>query len=106
LQPARLTLHTQADNTYGVAHTLSHFGYVHQVLGQHDDAISYYNRALPLLRETNAGYWEAVTLDHMGDLYKSAGELDTARSTWQQAAAILENLRHPDVGPVRAKLGS
>jgi predicted negative regulator of RcsB-dependent stress response len=49
---------------------------------------------------------EANALSHLGDIRHTAGDLAQARQAWQQALAIFDDLQHPDVGQVRAKLAS
>jgi hypothetical protein len=45
-------------------------------------------------------------LTHLGDARQAAGKPAQAREAWQQALDILEDLQHPSVGQVRAKLAS
>jgi DNA-binding SARP family transcriptional activator len=81
-------------------------GYAEHHLGNLAEAAACYQRALSLHRESGFRYDEADTLTHLGDTRHAAGELAQAREAWRQALAILEDLQHPDVGQVRAKLAS
>jgi DNA-binding SARP family transcriptional activator len=81
-------------------------GYAEHLLGNLAEAAACYQRALSLYREAHDRFLEADTLTHLGDTSHAAGELAQAREAWQQALAILEDLQHPDVGQVRARLGS
>jgi DNA-binding SARP family transcriptional activator/tetratricopeptide (TPR) repeat protein len=79
-------------------------GYAEHHLGNLAEAAACYQRALGVTREAGARFAEAGTLTHLGDTHRAAGELTQARDAWQQALAILEDIQHPDVGQVRAKL--
>jgi DNA-binding SARP family transcriptional activator len=81
-------------------------GYAHHHLGDHAESAACYQRALALYREIGDRYARAVTLDHFGDTCHAAGRPDEARAAWEEALAILDDLRHPDAGQVRAKLAS
>jgi tetratricopeptide (TPR) repeat protein len=81
-------------------------GYAEHNLGNLAEAAACYQRALSMYREDGARVCEAETLTHLGDTRHAAGELAQAHEAWQQALAILEDLQHPDAGPVRAKLAS
>jgi DNA-binding SARP family transcriptional activator/tetratricopeptide (TPR) repeat protein len=86
------------------ATTLDSLGYAEHHLGHHAQAASCYSRALAIFRELGDQYYQAGTLTHLGDTHQSAGMLQQARGAWQQALDILDDLRHPDAGQVRAKL--
>jgi tetratricopeptide (TPR) repeat protein len=81
-------------------------GYAEHHLGNFAEAAACYQRALSLSREFGDRLGDAEILTHLGDNHHAAGELAQAREAWQQALAILDDLRHPNVGPVRAKLAS
>ena len=86
------------------ATTLDSLGYAEHHLGHHAQAVSCYSRALAIFRELGDRYYQADTLIHLGDTHQSAGVLQQAQGAWQQALDILDDLRHPDAGRVRAKL--
>ena len=79
-------------------------GYAHHHLGDHAESAACYQRALALYREIGDRYALAGTLDHFGDTRRAAGRPDEASAAWEEALAILDDLRHPDAGQVRAKL--
>jgi DNA-binding SARP family transcriptional activator/tetratricopeptide (TPR) repeat protein len=81
-------------------------GYAEHHLGHLAEAVGCYERALSLYREAGFRFAEADTLIHLGDTRHAAGEPAQAREAWQEALAILDDLRHPDAGQVRAKLAS
>jgi tetratricopeptide (TPR) repeat protein/transcriptional regulator with XRE-family HTH domain len=85
-------------------HAWDSVGYAEHHLGNLAEAAACYQRALSLYRESGDRFQEAETLTHLGDSHHAAGELAQAREAWQQALAILDDLRHPDAGQVRAKL--
>jgi tetratricopeptide (TPR) repeat protein len=89
---------------YGEAETLRSLGDTYYHLGSHPQAISYHQQALELNRQLGDHYTEADTLTHLGDTYHAAGEPDAARDAWRQAVVILDDLHHPGVAQVRAKL--
>jgi DNA-binding SARP family transcriptional activator len=88
----------------GQSGTLDSLGYAYHHLGHYGDAIECYRRSLGMSRAEGDRYGEADGLSHLGDVYGDAGDLAYALRSWQQALAILDDLRHPDAGGVRAKL--
>ena len=91
-------------NRHSESRTLDSIGYAHQHLGNHAEAAACYRDALRLSREFGDRLGEAVTLDHIGDACLAAGNPREAQSAWEEALAILDDLRHPDAGELRAKL--
>ena len=79
-------------------------GLAHHHLGDHAESAACYQRALGLYREIGDRWAQAETLGHIGDTRLAAGQPDEARAAWEEALAILDDLRHPDAGQVRAKL--
>jgi DNA-binding SARP family transcriptional activator/tetratricopeptide (TPR) repeat protein len=79
-------------------------GYARHHLGDHAASAACYQRALGLYREIGDRWAQAETLGHIGDTRYAAGQPDEARVAWEEALAILDHLRHPDAGQIRAKL--
>jgi tetratricopeptide (TPR) repeat protein len=79
-------------------------GYIHYQLGDHQRAVTCYERSLDLCRELTDRYNEAGTLDRLGDVHLSAGDGRAARWAWTQALRTLDELGHPDCERVRAKI--
>ena len=79
-------------------------GYAEYHAGDFGEAAACYERALSIFRTVGDRWGEADTLTNLGDIRTVAGDPLRAREAWQQALAILEDLRHPDAGQVRAKL--
>jgi len=101
-----LALHRELGYRSGESATLDSLGYAHEHLGHHAEAIDCYRRSLALSRADGDRYGEADALSHLGDAHHGAGDLEAARDYWQQALAILDDLRHPDAGHIRARLAT
>ncbi|QFZ20907.1 ATP-binding protein [Saccharothrix syringae] len=99
-----LALQQEVGNTYWQAHTWDSLGSAHHHLRRYQEAIRCFGQALALWRETGERFFEATTLTHLGDSRHAVGDAGGARSAWLRAAAILDELAHPDAGPVRARL--
>jgi tetratricopeptide (TPR) repeat protein len=81
-------------------------GYVHARLGHHEKAISCFHNALALAREQGDRYAEAEALDHLGDSFHETSDDRAAADHWRSAAAIYEELGHPNAAEIRSKLES
>jgi DNA-binding SARP family transcriptional activator len=101
-----LTVKTEAGDRWLEGDAWDSLGYAEHHLGNLAEAADCYQRALSIARESGHRFVEATTLTHLGDTRHAAGELAQARQAWQQALAILDDLQHPGVGLVRAKLAS
>jgi DNA-binding SARP family transcriptional activator/Tfp pilus assembly protein PilF len=99
-----ISLHRELGNGDGEAATWDSLGHVHQQLGEHDKAIDCYLRAIGLRPVSGDRYNQAGTLVRLGDTHRAADSPHMAREAWQQALGILEEMRHPDAGQVRALL--
>lgn len=92
-------------NRYGEANAWDSTGYAHHHLGQHEEAIACYRRALDRYRGIGDRYNEADVLVHLGDSYAATGDATAAAGVSAHAAQILDELGHPDGPAVRARLG-
>jgi DNA-binding SARP family transcriptional activator len=101
-----IALHQELGDAYGQAATSSwdSLGYAHYQLGDYVQAASCFQVAVRLFGQFGDRCGQAWALAHLGDARFAVGSAETAREAWQQALAILDDLRHPDAGPVRAKL--
>jgi DNA-binding SARP family transcriptional activator/Tfp pilus assembly protein PilF len=99
-----LELQRELGDRFGQAETWDSLGYASQRLGQHAAAISYYRTAVGLYQEFDDRYNEADSTVSLGDAHYAAGDIASAQAAWLCAADILDLLRHPDAGKVRAKL--
>jgi DNA-binding SARP family transcriptional activator len=94
------------DDRHSQAATLDTIGYAYHHLGNHTAATDAYQQSLNLFREVGDRYSESVTLDHLGDMHHERADHQQAQQAWQQALNILDDLDHPDAGPIRLKLRS
>ena len=101
-----LALNAQTGNRDIDAAIWDSLGYAEHHLGNLAQAAACYQRALGIIREFGDRWRETVTLTHLGDTRHAAGDPAGARAAWHQALSILEDLNHPDVAKVRARLAS
>jgi tetratricopeptide (TPR) repeat protein/transcriptional regulator with XRE-family HTH domain len=101
-----LALQRELGNREGQAAVLDSLGYALHHVGEYSEAASCFEQAIELCRLLANRYYEAFSLDHLGDTRFAAGDPGAARAAWQQAARILDELGHPDVEQVKAKLAS
>jgi DNA-binding SARP family transcriptional activator/tetratricopeptide (TPR) repeat protein len=99
-----LRIHEALDDHKGSAATLDSLGYASHKLGDHRQAVEYCRRSAELYRESGSRYSEAEVLQHLGDALQALGDRSGARRAWQRAAELLDQLGHPAVDQVRAKL--
>jgi hypothetical protein len=59
---------------------------------------------MDLLRDLGDRPDQAQVLTHLAESLLSAGSQRAAADAWREALVILEELEHPDAGPVRARL--
>jgi tetratricopeptide (TPR) repeat protein len=86
------------------AAALDSLAYVYQHMGHHTRAADCYRRAVERFDELGDRYAKAKTLANTGDAHHADGNLAAAWQAWTQALAILDDLHHPDVDTIRAKL--
>ncbi|GAB3882969.1 BTAD domain-containing putative transcriptional regulator [Kibdelosporangium lantanae] len=86
------------------ADTLDTIGYVYHHLGDHAQAVAYYQRCLVLGQESQDIMTQGTALARIGDVHWDAGELAEARQAWQDALAVLGDVNPPDSVQLRAKL--
>ncbi|MBD2101718.1 CHAT domain-containing tetratricopeptide repeat protein, partial [Leptolyngbya sp. FACHB-261] len=72
----------------GEATTLNNIGLVYDSLGDKQQALSYYNQALPLRRAVGDRSGEATTLNNIGLVYDSLGDKQQALSYYNQALPL------------------
>ncbi|MEH2350309.1 MAG: CHAT domain-containing protein, partial [Nostoc sp.] len=70
------------------ATTLDNIGSVYSSLGEKQEALKYYNQALPILRAVGNREVEATTLNNIGAVYDSLGEKQEALKYYNQALPI------------------
>jgi tetratricopeptide (TPR) repeat protein len=83
----------------GEANTLNNIGQVFSDLGKKQKALSYFDQALPLLRQVRDKRVEASTLNNIGIVFSDLGEKQKALSYYDQALPL-----HRQVGDKDGKL--
>ncbi|MGF1986819.1 MAG: tetratricopeptide repeat protein [Nostoc sp. ZfuVER08] len=83
-----LKLWQQIDEKPEQALTLNYIGFVYYSLGENQDALRYYNRALPITRAVRYRQGEAAILVGIGAVYSSLGEKQQAIQYYNQALPI------------------
>jgi DNA-binding SARP family transcriptional activator len=81
-------------------------GYIHQEMGEYEQAIACRRRLVDLCVQIGDRFNEATNLDTLGDVYLSAGDAAAARQAWTRSLRILEEIDHADAGEVRGKLSA
>jgi tetratricopeptide (TPR) repeat protein len=99
-----LPLHEQSGNRDGEGHAWSCLSSTYHHLGRHDEAIDCDRRSVMLFRDLGDQHLLADALTQLGDHLQDSGSQQEARTAWQEAFAILDDLRHPAAGQVRARL--
>jgi adenylate cyclase len=87
---------------------------VYSIIGNHDNAVNYYQQAIAVLRKLNDSVNLASALLNAGDEYVNAGKLDTALLYTREASAIYSKIQSPiglayslgNMGMVFAKKGN
>ncbi|WP_405064606.1 NB-ARC domain-containing protein [Kribbella sp. NBC_01505] len=96
----------QDDRSLHAAAVLNSLGYILRHLGHCQFAVACYLQALDLQIKFGARFHQAHTLNDLGDAYYAVQDRKAAAATWRRAAAIFDDLGHPDGTAVRAKLSS
>ncbi len=99
-----LDLFRKLGNLDGAAGALDSLGYAEQQGGRFTEATRYYREAAELNREIGNRWGLAETLNHLGDAELANGHRAEARTAWEEALLILDDLGHPDAGPIQGKL--
>jgi DNA-binding SARP family transcriptional activator len=88
----------------GVGATLDSLGYIHHHLGNHAEAVESYQRSVAFAQGIGDRYCQACTLTRLGDSHQAADDAEAARACWQQAMTILQEIGHPEVEDLQARL--
>lgn len=86
-------------------HTWDSLGYIHHRIGQPEQALACYRKAVDILHQLGDLYDESRALTHLGDALHETGDLAAARRAWQDALVILDDLDHPECDQLRVKIG-
>ena len=99
-----LALAEEIDNRPIAALTWDSLGYVRHLLGEHEAAVSCYQRAAAIFTDIGATLNRAEALINLGDTYAAAGDRQAARDQWQEALEVFELSHHPETERLRAKI--
>jgi tetratricopeptide (TPR) repeat protein len=88
----------------GEAETWATLGHLHHRLRENGKAAHCFHRAVDLFRDLGYRLYEAENLAGLGDAHQALGDLDGAHDHWRAALIILDDLRDPRAGDLRAKL--
>ncbi len=72
--------------------TLNKLGFINSALGDQENALSYFNQALPIRKEVGDRSGEAVTLNDIGRVYSALGEQKKALAYYSQALQIRKDI--------------
>jgi DNA-binding SARP family transcriptional activator len=97
-------LQREVGNGYGEALARDSVGYIHHLLGDHDEAVGSFRLAVAGFVATGDRLLEANSLDQLADAYLATGRRPEAEASWRRALAIMEELEHTGSAAVRAKL--
>ncbi|SNX66223.1 DNA-binding SARP family transcriptional activator [Streptomyces sp. TLI_55] len=102
-----LRLARAADDDYTLGHVLNSTGTAHHHLGAHEDAVAAFEESLLRFRQVGGVPWaEAHTLASLAETRSALGQPERARALLREAVRILDGIRHPDAGPLRAKVSA
>ena len=88
----------------GQAAALNNIGLVYRGLGDGEQALGYYLRALPILDEVGNRVGESVTRYNMAMIYRSQGQFAEAVEALRRVVELDEQVQHPDLESDRAAL--
>jgi tetratricopeptide (TPR) repeat protein len=78
-------LYRAADHRAGQAMILNEIGYSHALLGNHQQALTYCERALAEVRDLGARSWEEATWDSLGYIHHQLGNHQQAVTCYQRS---------------------
>jgi tetratricopeptide (TPR) repeat protein len=95
-----LTLYQEINDRIAQAYTLTNMGGIYSALGEKQQALEYFQLALPLSKAVSVGdslalanrQGEATTLNNIASIEYDQGNLQTALTNIKSAIAIIENL--------------
>jgi CHAT domain-containing protein/Tfp pilus assembly protein PilF len=87
------SLYHAAGNQAREAGSLSNVGYTYLVLGEQQNALDYYNRALLLCRALRDSRTEAITLNNIGAVYDTQGDKQAALDYFNQALLLYRQVK-------------
>lgn len=101
-----VALNQEIGDRHGEAGAWDSLGHAHHHLAEYTDAVRCYQQALDLDREFGDRYGETEILGHLGDTHVAVGDLDAARVVWSRALDVADEIGHPSIDELRAKLSA
>jgi DNA-binding SARP family transcriptional activator/tetratricopeptide (TPR) repeat protein len=87
-----LDLYRLADHQAGLAMVLNDIGYSHAQLGNHQQALTYCERALAAVRELGIRAWEDAIWDSLGYIHHKLGNHSQAITCYQRSISLCREL--------------
>jgi CHAT domain-containing protein len=91
-QPQAFASLRQAASRAGEAGTLDNLGRAYSDMGQGQQALDYFNQAIPIWRQSGDRSGEALTLNDMGPAFANLGQKQKSLEVYNQALAIWRQL--------------
>jgi tetratricopeptide (TPR) repeat protein len=85
-----LNLKIEIDDVEYLPNTLLNIGVVHEQLGEYDQAIHYYLKAVEKMRENGNSYGESIALTNIGEAYRLIGDHASALECQQKALEVAQ----------------
>lgn len=82
--------HSQPDST--LASLLGNIAYLHNSLGNYDQALTYYQQSLAIRQEIGDKKGEGTTLNNISQIFKARGDYDTALDFLKKSLAIQQEI--------------
>src|SRR5262249_20366598 len=92
-----LSVQREMGDRAGEATTLNNLGRVYSGLGNRQQALDYYQQALPVRREVGDRSGEAVTRYNIAMIHHGRGDLDSAISELWRVVELDRQVSHPDL---------
>jgi tetratricopeptide (TPR) repeat protein len=100
-----LRLLQQVNGSHDEAATVENFlAWTQYHLGNYEEAILYYEKAIAKYQELADHYNEAKILLRLGDTYHASDNPTSSRTSWQRAVNILAHLNLPHADQIQIKL--
>jgi tetratricopeptide (TPR) repeat protein len=77
------------------AKTWEALGYLTLDRSDHDGALDYYKRAMPLYQQVGSVLGEANCIQGLGDIARACSDHDTARSHYEKALLLFQRIKEP-----------
>jgi tetratricopeptide (TPR) repeat protein len=101
-----LALLATVDAPHTLASTVDTAAYLRAARGEVAEAVELYREAVGHWRRSGDRLGEGFTWLDLGDLHERTGQAGSALAAWREALDILDEIGHPRVAAVRARLTS